>query len=192
MSEHPRDKFEILDLVFLLLFGLCLILSAIILLPNFVVSSLIIVAFVLFLFVTTYYWKIRNPFSMYLIRSFGFTNFLFTFISFILFSYRVTVTLPRYFSGLILLLVPSGVYLMLAILFYRSSNPLDKNAGAALAFYGKIKNIDIALMGDSFEDKKRIKKAISQLKTVYRYKLIIVLTVLFPLISFIALIFGFL
>ena len=192
MSEHPRDKFEILDLVFLLLFGLCLILSAIILLPNFVVSSLIIVAFVLFLFVTTYYWKIRNPFSMYLIRSFGFTNFLFTFISFILFSYRVTVTLPRYFSGLILLLVPSGVYLMLAILFYRSSNPLDKNAGAALAFYGKIKNIDITLMGDSFEDKKRIKKAISQLKTVYRYKLIIVLTVLFPLISFIALIFGFL
>ena len=67
---------------------------------------------------------------------------------------------------------------------------MDKRTGARLVFYGKIKNVEIGLFGESLEDRKRRNEAIAQLKIVYRYKIIIVLSIVFILSSFAALIIG--
>ena len=190
MSDLPRDKYEILDFIFTFLFAISMVLTALFLLNNLIVSSIFIIVIVLFSLIYTFSWIARNPFNMYLVRTFGLTNFLITFISLILFSYRLSDTLPRYFSGLIFLLFPSGIYLVIAIIFSSISLPLDKRTGARLVFYGKIKNVEIGLFGESLEDRKRRNEAIAQLKIVYRYKIIIVLSIVFILSSFAALIIG--
>jgi hypothetical protein len=190
MNDHPRDNYEILDLIFTFLFAVSMVVTAIFLSYNLIISLIFIVVIILFSFVTIYFWITRNPFNLYLVRAFAFTNFLVNFIALIILS-RPSDTQKTFQFGLVILLFsPSVIYLLLAILFSSISLPLDKKAGAALAYYGKIKNVDIALAGESLEDKKRRKEAVAQLKTVYRYKLIIILSVLFPLISVTALIIG--
>jgi hypothetical protein len=194
MSEHPREKSEILDLTFTILFTISMVLTTFFLRFNLIVTVISVAIFFLFSFLVIFYWTARNPFKTNLIRSFAYTNFLFSIAALINLTRPPFSDTPNYFPfGIVFLLfLPSGIYILLAILSYRSPSPLDKISGAELAYYGKIKNIDIALFGDSLEVEKRRKEAISQLKTVYKYKLIIVLSVIFPIISFTALAIGFL
>jgi len=193
MNDLPRQESEILDLIFTILFTISMVLTPLFLRFNLIVTVISVTIFCLFSFLVIFYWIARNPFKTYLIRSFAYTNFLFSIAALINLTRPPFSDTPNYFPfGIVFLLfLPSGIYILLAILSYRSPSPLDKNAGAELAYYGKIKNTDIALFGDSLEVEKRRKEAINQLKTVYRYKLIIVLSVLFPIISFMALTIGF-
>ena len=194
MNDVPRKKSELLDLIFTILFTISMVLTSFFLGFNLIITGISVVIFFLFSVRVILYWIARNPFNTLLIRSFAYTNFLFSIVALITLTRPPFSDTPDYFPfGIVFLLfLPSGIYTLLAIFSHRSSTPLDKLAGAELAFYGKIKNIDIALFGDSLEVEKKRKEAINQLKTVYRYKLIIVLSILFPLISFIVLIIGFL
>ncbi|NHJ19667.1 MAG: hypothetical protein EAX91_01900 [Candidatus Lokiarchaeota archaeon] len=194
MNDLPRKKSEILDLTFTILFTISMVLNVLFLRLNLIISTTSVIIFFLLSARVILYWIARNPFKTLLIRSFAYTNFLFSIVALITLTRPSFSDTPDYFPfGIVFLLfLPSGIYTLLAIFSHRSSSPLDKIAGAELAFYGKIKNIEIALFGDSLEVEKKRKEAITQLKTVYRYKLIVILSVLFPIISFIALIIGFL
>ena len=191
MNDLPRQQSEILDLIFTILFTISMVLTTFFLRYNLIGTLISVIIIIFFSFVVIFYWTTRNPFNTYLIRTFAVTNFLFNIVALIILTRPSDTQILYPFGIVILLTLPSGIHYLLAILFYRSPSPLDKSAGAALAYYGKIKNIEISLFGDSLEDKKRRKEAISQLKKEYRYKFIIVLSVLFPIISFTALIIGF-
>ena len=148
MNKVPRDKFEVIDLIFMLLFAI----------------------------------------------SFAFTNFLFTFISLIVYASRPSE--PEYPSNygsifIIFCLVPSIIYLAITTRFVATSTLKYKRTGAALAFMGRIKNVEQALYGDTVEDKIRREEAMAKIKKVYNQKIVIVLCIVFILCSITALIFGF-
>ena len=192
MNDLPRKKSEILDLIFAFLFTTSMMLTALFLGYNLIGSVISVITTILFSFLVIFYWIARNPFHAYLIKSYAYTNFLFSIVALINLTRPSFSENPNYFPfGIVFLLfLPSAIYVILTIFSYRSPSALGKLTGAELAFYGKIKNVEVALLGNSLKVEKNRKETISQLKTVYRYKLILVLSVLFPLISFIALIIG--
>ena len=85
MNDLPRDKYEVLDIIFTILIALCMSLTAILILSNLIVSIIFVVVVALFVFVVLFLWKSRNPFNINLIRAFAFNNFIFTFITLIIF-----------------------------------------------------------------------------------------------------------
>ena len=190
MDDLQRDKYEILDIIFTFLHALCMSLTAIFLLSNLIVSLIFVIVVVLYAFVVVFLWKTRNPFNIYLVRAFAFNNLFFTFIALIFFSSMPSVT-TDYPVGYVLLLFPSGIYLIISFKFSAVSLSRDKRAGAMLAFTGKTKASRRLFIRDNPEEGKKREELIAKQKNEYRYNLIIALTIAFTLSSFVALIFGF-
>ncbi len=190
MSDLPRNKYEILDLIFTFLNALCMSLAAIFLLSNVIVISIFVVAVVVFACVAFYLWKSRNPFNIYLVRAFAFNNLFFTIIALMIF-YSLLSTIIAHPMGYALLLIPSVFYLITSYKFSAVTTPSDKREGAMLAYAGKSKASQQRLFRDNLEDRMRREEVIAKQKTEYKYKIIIVLTILLTLSSFAALAFGF-
>jgi heme/copper-type cytochrome/quinol oxidase subunit 4 len=191
MNDLPRNKYEILDIVFTFLIALCMVLTAILILSNMIVSLIFVIVVVLFAFVVLFLWISRNPFNIYLVRALAFNNFYFTFIALILFSYRLSYIITGHRLGYTLLLFPSGIYLIISFKFSAVSTLRDKRVGAMLAFAGRTKASRRLLFKDNMEERIKREELIAKQKKVYRYKLIIALTIALTLSSFAALIFGF-
>lgn len=189
MSDLPRNKYEIIDLIFTFLNALCMSLAAIFLLSNMIVISIFVVVVVVFACVVLFLWKSRNPFNIYLVRAFAFNNLFFTFIALMVF-YSLLSTITTDPMGYALLLIPSVIYLITSYKFSAVTTPSDKREGAMLAYAGKSKASQQRLFRDNLEDRKKREEVIAQQKKEYGYKIIIVLTIALTLSSFAALIFG--
>ncbi|MBY9020476.1 MAG: hypothetical protein KGD67_05420 [Candidatus Lokiarchaeota archaeon] len=189
MSDLPRSKYEILDLIFTLLNALCMSLAAIFLLSNVIVIVIFIVVVVVFAFVVFLLWKSRNPFNIYLVRAFAFNNLFFTIIA-LIFFYSMLSAITTHPMGYALLLIPAVIYLIKSYKFSAVTTLSDKKEGAMLAYAGKSKASQQRLFRDNLEDRKKREEVIAQQKREYRYKIIIVLTIALTLSSFAALIFG--
>ena len=190
MNELPRDKYEILDIIFTFLNALCMSLAAIFLLYNLLVTIIFVVIVVFFAFVVLFLWKSRNPFNIYLVRAFAFNNLFFTFIA-LMFYYSLLSTITYHPVGYALLLIPSVIYLIKSYKFSAVTTFSDKGEGAMLAYAGKTKASQQRLFRDNMEDRIKREELIAKQKEVYRYKIIIALTIALTLNSFVALIFGF-
>ncbi len=167
MSDLPRSKYKIIDLIFTFYNALCMSLGAIILLSNFTVILVYIIVIVLLALIFLFLWIGRNPFNFYLVRAFAFNNLFFTSIALLLYYFLLSF-LTYHLIGYILFLLPSVLYLK----FSRKSptNPIPN---------------------DEMEEKIKREKTNDKLKKQHRYKLIIFLANVLTSISFIALIYGF-
>ena len=190
MNDLPRDKYEILDIIFTFLIAVCTVLTAIFLLHNLMVSLIYVIVVVLFTFVVLYLWITRNPFNLYLIRAFAFNNFIVTFITLAIFFTNFTPTSPD-LPGYILLLIPSVIYFIISLKFSTISSILSRRAGVMLAYAGRTRASRRIFFGDHPEEIMKRKQLIAKQKEVYRYNLIIALIIALTLSSFAALIFGF-
>jgi len=190
MNDLPRDKYEILDIIFTFLHTLCMSLTAIFLLYNLIVSLIFVSVIVLLAFVVLFLWKSRNPFNIYLVRAFAFNNLFFTIIA-LMFYYSLLSAITTSPVGYALLLLPSVFYLISSYKFSAVTTPSDKKEGAMLAYAGRTKASRRRLFRDNMEDRLKREELIAKQKEVYRYKLIIALTIALTLSSFTALIFGF-
>ncbi len=190
MNDIPRNKYEILDLVFTILIALCLISTAIFLFSNLIVSIIYIVFVALFGLVVLFFWVSRNPFNIYLVRTFAFSNFIATFISLIIFFSNFNPTSTDY-PGYILLLIPSGIYLLISFKFSAISTPSDKKEGAMLALVGLPNASQRRLFRDNPKERIKRKELIAKQRKIYKFKPLIGLCIAFILISSVALILGF-
>ena len=189
MSDLPRNKYEILDIIFTLLNALCMSLAAIFLLSNVIVIMIFIIVVVVFACFVFFLWKSRNPFNVYLVRAFAFNNLFFTIIA-LMFYYSLLSAITPHPMGYALLLIPSVFYLIKSYKFSAVTTLSDKKEGAMLAYAGKSKASQQRLFRDNLEDRKKREEVIAQQKREYRYNIIIVLTIALTLSSFAALIFG--
>ena len=190
MDNNPRDKYEILDIIFTFLNTLCMVLTAFYLLNNLIISLMYSIAIVTFACVVLYLWIARNPFNIYLVRAFAFNNFFVTFISLILFFSNFAYTLTDY-PGYILFLFPSGIYLLISYKWSAVTLPYDKKTGAMLAYTGRTEASRLQFFRDNMEERKNREDLVAKQKKVYRYNVIIVLTISLTLFSLLTLIFGF-
>ena len=190
MNDLPRDKYEILDLIFTFLIELCMVLTAIFLLYNLIVSLIFVIVVAFFAFVVLFLLISTNPFYIYLVRAFAFNNFIFTFITLMIFFSKLSVTPTEYPFGYALLLLPSGIYLLISYKFSAVTTPSDKVVGSMLAMVGHTKASERYLFRDNPEEIRKREEVIAKQKTEYRYKLIVALGVALTLSSFTALIFG--
>ena len=190
MNDLPRDKYEILDIIFTFLHTLCISLTAIFLLSNRIVSLIFVIVVVLFAYVVLYFWRARNPFNIYLVRAFAFNNLFFTFIA-LIFYYSMFSAITTHPVGYALLLFPSGIYLIISFKFSAVSLSSNKRVGARLAFTGNTKASRHLFFVDNPEEGKKREELIAKQKNEYRYNLIIALAIAFTLSSSAALIFGF-
>ena len=189
MNDLPRSKYEIIDIIFTFLIELCMALSALFLLYNLIVSIIFVVVVALFAFVILFLWISRNPYYLHLARAFAFNNFIFTFITLIIFFSNFSPTITDY-PGYILLLFPSGIYLLISFKFSAVTTRGDKIEGAMLAYAGRTKAARVRFFRDNPEERINREKLIVRQKEEYRYKIIIALGVTFTLSSLLALIFG--
>ena len=190
MNDLPRDKYEVLDIIFTILIALCMSLTAILILSNLIVSIIFVVVVALFVFVVLFLWKSRNPFNINLIRAFAFNNFIFTFITLIIFFSKFSPTITGY-PGYIILLIPSGIYLLISYKFSTVTTLGLKRASARLAYVGRTEASQRSLFRENMEERIKREELIAKQKKIYRYKLIIALCIALTLSSFAALIFGF-
>ena len=145
---------------------------------------------VLFALVVLNLWRSRNPFNIYLVRTFAFNNFIFTFITLLIFFSTYAPTLTDY-PGYILFLLPSGIYLLISYKFSAVTTLSDKKEGAMLAMAGRTKASELRLFRDNKEERIKREELIAKQKEEYKYKLIIGLAITLTLSSFAALSFGF-
>ena len=190
MNDTPRNKYEILDLIFTFLIALCMSLTSILILSNLIVSIIFAIMVVLFALVVLNLWRSRNPFNIYLVRAFAFINFIFTFITLLIFFSTYNPILTDY-PGYILLLIPSGIYLLISYKFSAVTTLSDKKEGAMLAMAGRTKASELRLFRDNKEERIKREELIAKQKEEYKYKLIIGLAITLTLSSFAALSFGF-
>ena len=190
MNDLPRNKYDILDLIFTFLNALCMSLAAILLLSNLIVSLIFVIVVVLFAFVVLYFWRARNPFDIYLVRVFAFNNLFFTFIA-LMFYYSMLSVITDYPIGYALLLFPSVIYLIKSYKFSAVTTPSDKIEGAMIAYAGRTKASRQRLFRDNLEERIKLEELIAKQKEEYNYKLMIALSIVLTLSSFTALIFGF-
>ncbi|MCK4381867.1 MAG: hypothetical protein KAW66_01105 [Candidatus Lokiarchaeota archaeon] len=190
MNDLPRDKYEVLDIIFTILIALCMSLTAILILSNLIVSIIFVVVVALFVFVVLFLWKSRNPFNINLIRAFAFNNFIFTFITLIIFFSKFSPTITGY-PGYIILLIPSGIYLLISYKFSTVTTLGLKRASARLAYVGRTEASQRSLFRENMEERIKREELIAKQKKIYKYKLIIALCIALTLSSFAALIFGF-
>jgi len=191
MNDLPRDKYEILDIIFTFLIELCMVLTAIFLLSNLIVSIIFVILVALFAFMVLFLWISRNPFNIYLVRAYAFNNFFFTFITLIIFFSKLSATLIEYPFGYALLLLPSGIYILISYKFSAVTTPSDKIVGSMLAMAGRTKAAERYLFRDNPEEIRKREEIFAKQKREYRYKFIIALAIGLTLSSFAALIFGF-
>jgi len=191
MKDLPKGVYNILDIIFTFLIALCMSLTAIFILSNLLISLLFFIVIVFFACVVLFLCITQNPFNVYLIRAFAFNNFIFTFISLIIFFSKFIPTSTNYI-GYILLLFPSGLYLIISFKLTAISLSRDKRAGALLAYTSHTpKEVQRLFVRDNIEDVIKREKLIAIQKEEYRYKLIIALAIALTLSSFGALFFGF-
>lgn len=189
MSDISRGKYEILDLIFTIIISLCLVSTSIFLLPNLLGSLINIVVVIIFTVIVLNFWKSRNPFYVYLVRAFALNNIIVTFIAFLILSSTFNPMSAEY-PGLISLLFPAGIYLLISVKF--SALPLFSKKGVGrLAYTGSITTATHLLVRDNLEERKRREELIASQKKKYKFNLIIALTIIFILYSFIAIFFGF-
>ena len=191
MTDLPRNKYEILDIIFTFLNVLCMFLTAILILSNIIVSLIYVTIVVLIASVVLFYWVSRNPFNIYLIRAIAYNNFIFTLIALILFYSKFFTTLTEYQVGYALLLLPSGIYLIISYKWSAVINPLYKRPGAMLAYAGRTEAAMNLLVSENKEERMKREEIIAKQKKVYRYKFIIALSIMLSFSSLIALVFGF-
>ena len=191
MTDLPRNKYEILDMIFTFFIALCMVLSAIFILSNLIVSLIFVVVVVLFAFWVLFLWISRNPFNIYLVRTFAFNNFIFTFIAIVLLYSRLSPTLTENPVRYALFLLPSGIYLLISYKWSAVINPLYKRPGAMLAMAGRHKAARNLFISDNKEERLKREELIAKQKKEYRYKLLIALAITLTLSSLLALIFGF-
>ncbi len=108
-----------------------------------------------------------------------------------MFYSRLSITLTEYFVGYVLLLFPSGIYLLIS--YKWSAVPIlkDKRAGVMLAYTGRTMASRRLFFKDNMEDRIAREELIAKQKREYNLNLIIALTIALTLSSFAALIFGF-
>ncbi len=145
---------------------------------------------VLFALVVLNLWRSRNPFNIYLVRAFAFNNFIFTFITLLIFFSTYNPILTDY-PGYHILLIPSGIYLLISYKFSAVTTLSDKKEGAMLAMAGRTKASELRLFRDNKEERIKREELIAKQKEEYKYKLIIGLAITLTLSSFAALSFGF-
>ncbi|NVM43821.1 MAG: hypothetical protein HWN79_02800 [Candidatus Lokiarchaeota archaeon] len=189
MNSVSRGKYEILDLIFTFIISLCLVSTSIFLLPNLIGSLINIVVVIIFTVIVLNFWKSRNPFYIYLVRAFALNNIIVTFIAFLILS-STLIPIPAEYPGLISLLFPASIYLLISVKFSALSL-LSKKGVGRLAYTGSIETAKHLLIRDNPEEGKKREELIASQKKKYNLNLIIALTIIFILYSFIAIFFGF-
>jgi hypothetical protein len=190
MNDTYKNKYRILDLIFTFFNSLCMVLAAIFMLKNLIVSLTFVVTVVLIALVFLFFWISRNPFTIYLVRGFAYNNLFFTFFA-LMYFYSVIFPVSTSQLAYILLLLPAIFYLTFSFKFSSISYRHDKRTGATLAYWGRTKAAEKYLFKDKLEDKKNREERIAELKKVYPYKILIFLVVVLTLSSFYALTLGF-
>ena len=190
MNDVPKDKYRILDFIFTIFNSLCMVLTAILVLYNLMVSITFIISVILITCAFLIFWTSRNPFIIYLVRTFAYNNLFFTFFALIYF-YSVIIPVSTHQIAFVLLLLPSILYLTISFKFTSITTLKDKSTGTTLVAMGRTKAAERYLFKDKLEDKKNRKERIAELKTVYPYKIIIALAIVLTLSSFYALNLGF-
>lgn len=189
MNDLSRRKFEFLNLLFTIFFAVCMVLASIFLLYNLIVSIIFICVIILFTFEVIILWKSRNPFNIYLVRTFAANNFIFILITLIVFYLKFYLTTTAN-VGYVILLFPSGIYLLLSFKFSAITTPSDKKEGAMLAYAGKTEASRLRLFRYDPEEERKREELMAKQKEEYRFKLIVGLGIIFTLSTIIALIFG--
>jgi hypothetical protein len=191
MSDIPRDKYEILDLIFTFFNSICMSLSTIFLLSNLVVSLIFVFVIIFFTLGVLYFWRARNPFNIYFIRALAFNNLFFTFVA-LVFYFSSLSFLTTYPVGYVLLLFPSIIYLLISFKFKSSTlaGIRDKRAGLMLAYSGSHKAARREFIKENPEEERKRKELLAKQKEEYKYKIIIGLAMALTLSSLTALIFG--
>ena len=191
MSDTPRNKYEILDIIFTIIHSLCISISAIFLLSNLIVSILFVFVVVFFTLAVLYFWKAQNPFNIYLIRALAFSNLFFTFTA-LVFYFSSLSYLTTYPVGYVLLLFPSIIYLLISFKFKSSTvaRANDKRAGLALNRTGRTKAARRMFFGENPEEGQKREEFLAKQKKEHKYNIIICLAIAITLSSLTALIFG--
>jgi predicted membrane channel-forming protein YqfA (hemolysin III family) len=190
MKDIPKTKYEILDLIFTVLIATSLLVTAIFLLSNLLVSIIYIVIVALFTVMVFIFWRIRNPFNLYSIRTLAFSNLIVTFIALVIYFSDLSPS-PTNYPGFILLLGPSGVYLIISFRFSAVTTPSDKKEGAMLALAGLPKAAQRRMFRDNPEEREQREELLAKQKKTHKYNLIIGFCIVLVVCSLLALIFGF-
>lgn len=190
MNDILRTKYEILDLIFTILITMCLVSTAIFILSNLIVSLMYSIFVAFFAFISLALWTSRNPFTIYLIRTLVFNNFIVTLISLIIFFSNFATTSTNY-PGYILLLFPSVIYILISFKYSAISLPRDKIAGVMLSYIGRSKAAQNLYFKENLEERSKREELIAEQKKTHKYKLIIALSIALILSSLVMLIFGF-
>jgi hypothetical protein len=190
MNDTYKNKYRILDLIFTFFNSLCMVLAAIFMLKNLIVLITFVMTIVFIALVFLFFWRSRNPFTIYLVRGFAYNNLFFTFFALMYFYYVISPFSTTQLAY-ILFLLPSIFYFTFSFKFSFFSYKHDKRTGATLAFMGYTKAAEGYLFKDKLEDKKNRKERITELKKEYPYKILIFLVVVLTLSSFYALNLGF-
>ena len=190
MNEVPRDKYEILDVIFTFFHAICMILTAFFILSNLIVSLIYTTIIVLFVLVVLLLWRSQNPLKIYLVRALSFNNLFFTLIALITF-YSLLSPVNNFPIGYDLLLIPSVVYLLISLKFTSFAPRRDKKAGAMLAYTGRSKAAQNLFFADNPEERRKREEFIATQKKEYKFKRIIALIIVLTLSSFTALTLGF-
>lgn len=184
INNQKRNKYDIIDVIFVLLQPICMILSAIFLLNSLLAQVINIIIIIAFTVTTLYFWILRNPFYSYLAKAIGGSNFLFLFIKLPLFYHNLIVTqhypLSKY-GFLSLLILPSIIYFLITIRFSSLVLPGYRNVGARLAYLGYTKAAEDYIFRDNLEQRKKREDFIKSMKVKYNQKLVILLTCVFTL-----------
>jgi predicted membrane channel-forming protein YqfA (hemolysin III family) len=189
MNDIPRTKYEILDLIFTILIATSLVATAIFLLSNLLVSIIYIVVVTFFTLVVIIFWKSRNPFNLYSIRTLAFSNLIVTFIALVIYFSNFSPS-PTNYPSFILLLIPSGIYLIISFRFSAVTTPSDKKEGAMLSLAGLPKAAQRRMFRDNPEERAQREELIAKQKKIFKYNLIIGLSIALIVSSLLALIFG--
>ena len=190
MTENPKNKYRYFDLIFTLINAISIVLIAIFILDNLIVSMIFVAIVVLIATVFLIYWNTRNPFNIYLVRSFAFNNLFFTFVALLIY-YSLVSPVPQFQLGFFFLLFPPIFYLVFSFRFSYISMVMDKRTGAALAVTGRTKAAQRYFFKDTLENKMHRREEIAKLKKANPHKNIIVLAIVLAINSLIALSLGF-
>jgi len=190
--NQKRNKYDILDIVFVFLQLISMSLSAIFLLDSLLVLVLNIAIIIAFTISTFYFWFLRNPFYSYLGKAISASNFLFLFIKLPLFYYNLItkqIYIPSIYWFLPLLFLPSVIYFIISFRFSSMLLPGYRNVGAMLAYAGYTKAAENYIFRDNLEQRKRQEDFIKSIKEKHKQNLIILLACIFTLSYFITIFF---
>jgi len=194
--DEKRNKYDIINVIFVFLLLLSMSLSAIFLIDLLLVLVINIVIIVIFTISTFFLWFIRNPFYSHLEKAMSISNFLFLFIKVPVLYYNLINTqqnIPSIYGLLFLLFPPSVVFFIIAFRFSKTKSISTSYTHFPIYKMRNPINIEVysktTVFRDDLEARQKQENLIKSTKKKYKHKLIILLACIFSLSYFLTIFF---